>query len=429
MYRFLLPMVVLLVAMADSAGQGRKVIAFPGAEGFGMHASGGRGGDVYAVTTLDDSGPGSLRDAVSVANRIIIFRVSGNIEMKSSLSIAQPNITVAGQSAPGGGVCVKDYGIAINADNVIVRYLRCRPGDVSETEVDSLSVSGGTNVILDHCSASWSVDETLSVTGNTTGDVTVQWCLITESLHDSCHVKGPHGMGSLLRPHGAQLSFHHNLYAHHNSRNPRPGTYEKATLVLDFRNNVIYDWGATAGYSGGEGEFVNMNYVGNSLRSGPSTRESSRGIAFASGSADTHIYLLDNVINGDDTGWGMVTGAVTKADAPFPVAPVKTEAADVAFAKVLQEAGASLPKRDAVDMRIIEDVRNGTGGIINSQDEVGGWPALHGGEAPADSDGDGMPDAWERYQGLDPEDAADGRVDRDGDGYTNIEEYLNGSTP
>jgi len=419
---------LLLLAFVAATPLGAEPIpAFPGAQGFGMHATGGRGGSVYYVENLADSGPGSLRDAVSQPNRIVVFAVSGIIELESPVAVRQPNITVAGQTAPGDGICLKRNGLNVAADNVIVRYLRCRPGDVSGGAPDSLSVGGGKNVIIDHCSASWSVDEALSVTGETTDNVTVQWCIISESLHDSCHPKGPHGMGSLLRPHAAHLSFHHNLYAHNNSRNPRPGTYGGATMTLDFRNNTIYDWGATAGYSGGKGEFVHMNYIANYLLSGPSTRTPT--CAFASGSTDTLMYQVDNRIDKQDTGWDMIQGKFTQATGPFDIGPFRTDEVAMAHRTVLADVGAWLPARDAVDMRVLDDVRERGGKVIDSQSDVGGWPALYAAPVPTDSDRDGMPDYWERQFGLQTSDATDGPTDADGDGYTNVEEYLNNTLP
>ncbi len=418
---------MLLLAVWVSAGTA-EIPAFPGAEGFGKSATGGRGGEVYAVTTLSDAGPGSLRDAVSAPNRIVVFRVAGTIALDSALSIEQPNLTIAGQTSPGG-VCIRNHAVVVRADNIILRHLRFRPGDLARGTPDSLSIAGGDRIMVDHCSASWSIDETLSVTGETTDNVTVQWCIISESLLDSLHPKGPHGMGSLIRPHDAHLSFHHNLYAHHNSRSPRPGTYGGAVLTFDFRNNVVYDWGGIAGYSGGEGEHVRMNYVGNWLKAGPSTSEAQWDFAFASGSADTHIFLKANVINGKTRGRGMVRGATTWVEEAFETAPVATDEAEKARDRVLEGAGATLPKRDAVDLRVVHDVRAGTGTIIDSQQQVGGWPELPQTGAPPDTDGDGMPDAWEAAHGLDPEAAAVAGHDSDGDGYTDIEEYLNATNP
>jgi pectate lyase len=229
------------------------VPAFPGAEGAGAMARGGRGGRVLTVTNLHDSGPGSLRSAVEAKGpRTVVFAVAGNIELASTLAITEPFLTIAGQTAPGGGICLKNYDCTIAAEHVVIRFLRVRPGDVAKKAVDGFSVGEGSHyVIIDHCSVSWSVDETLSVSGGSISNITVQWCIIAESLSRSVHHKGPHGFGSLIRADG-DVSYHHNIFAHHGSRNPRPGTYEdafKRGIILDFRNNVVYGWGSRAGYS------------------------------------------------------------------------------------------------------------------------------------------------------------------------------------
>jgi len=410
--------------------------AFPGAEGFGAFTKGGRGGKVYVVTTLEDYGkgekaiPGSLREAVEAEGpRVVVFRVGGTVDLKQGLVVRNPFLTLAGQTAPGGGICLKRFPLVVVANDVVVRYLRCRVGDLARKEMDAVTVSRNKNVILDHLSASWSIDETLSVT--LAEDVTVQWCVITEALHQSYHSKGRHGYGSLIG--GGNISWHHNLYANHSSRNPRPGD-----VYLDFRNNVIYNWGGRSGYNGDDE--TKMNYVANYLKPGPSTAEAVRGIAFLAGGLKSRIYFADNRIEGapqkDNDNRLMLllpkempqdAAKTILVDKPFPVArAIKTDSAAVAFQKVLQDAGATLPKRDAVDLRIIQQIKDGTGNLIDSQDEVGGWPALEPGAPPKDSDMDGMPDDWEKQRGLNPTSPADASTDRDGDGYTNIEEYING---
>jgi len=425
------------MALAATAGPG-ETPAFPGAEGFGAYAQGGRGGRVMLVTNLNDAGPGSLRAACEAEGpRIAVFRVSGVIELKSDLQIKHPHITIAGQTAPGGGICLKGYPLEIKADEVIVRYLRCRPGDVARKEMDSLSVSDARNVIVDHCSASWGMDETLSVTRHS-NNVTVQWCMITESLNRSYHHKGAHGYGSLIVGYDGGYTFHHNLYAHHNSRNPRPGGQEgEPGILLDFRNNVIYDWGMTCGYSGDTR--VRIDYVGNYLKPGPSARPSHRGLAFDIGGPQTSMFVALNHLEGypekNRDNWLMIMVPpeasldAVRAPRPFPAARVKTDSARIAYRRVLAEAGATLPARDPVDTRIVAEVERGGGHIIDSQTEVGGWPEYASAAAPADADSDGMPDAWEIRGGLDPTDPADSAGDADGDGYTNIEEFLNGTDP
>lgn len=436
--------VVLIVTTLLSTGMPlaeaqEELRAFPEAEGFGAYAKGGRGGRVIAVTTLEDYVPGkdepipgSLRAACEAAGpRIVVFRVSGIIALKATLAITEPCLTLAAQSAPGDGVCLKDHGVSIHdTHDIVIRYLRSRPGDELGITLDALSTGGGSrNVILDHCSASWANDEVLSVSGAGQDNITVQWCFITESMNESHHEKGAHGYGTLLRTDG-RVTFHHNLYAHHRTRCPRPGTYgDPPGLLLDFRNNVVYNWVGPAGYSAADP--VRMNYVGNYLKPGPDTRDKTH--AFQVGGPATALYVEGNVVEGVETDnqWALISGKKdgTRAKTSFDTAPVSTQSADEAFEAVLANAGAVLPKRDAADAAIVQTVREGTGAIINSQADVGGWPEYASASPPADTDEDGMPDAWETQHGLNPQDAADNTADPDGDGYTNIEEFLNGTDP
>lgn len=240
--KFIAALIALCPALdANAATPSDLVPAFPGAEGFGAKASGGRGGRVIAVTNLDDSGPGSLREAIDARGpRIVVFRVSGTIPLKSSLRLRNGDITIAGQTAPGDGICLKDYSLDLSgANNVIIRYLRVRPGDSSGKGLDALGGRSGENIIIDHCTMSWSIDETVSIYGGAR-NVTVQWCLMSESLYQSVHAKGHHGFGGIWG--GQNASWHHNLLAHHSSRNPRiPGKNDDQ--LIDLRNNVIYNWG------------------------------------------------------------------------------------------------------------------------------------------------------------------------------------------
>ncbi len=416
------------------------VPAFPGAEGFGAYARGGRGGQVYRVTMLEDGGPGSLREAVDAEGpRIVVFDVSGTIRLKKALAINHPFITIAGQTAPGDGICLRDATLEVSADHVVVRFLRCRLGDQGRGG-DAINISRGRHIIIDHCSASWSLDEVLSSSTSepTLSDLTVQWCFITEALNPRNH-----GFGSLIRGcRGARYSYHHNLYAHNRSRNPRPGNYDSRNphdedpdgLLLDFRNNVIYNWdGSYPGYNADAESVTRLNYVGNYLVTGPESKAS--GQAYREGSPYNRGYFAGNyynhllprdqwslVIFGD---WNTAQIAAYKQPEPFETGLIVTQTAPEAYAAVLLHGGASLPQRDAVDCRIVADVANGTGRIIDSQTEVGGWPELHTDLPLRDRDGDGMPDAWERSHGLDLRDPADGAQDRDADGYTNVEECLN----
>ncbi len=418
--------------------------AFPGAEGFGKFAIGGRGGKVLAVTNLNDNGPGSFRAACEAEGpRIVVFRVSGTIPLKSELRIKNPYITIAGQTAPGDGICIAHHMVRLEADHAIVRYLRFRPGDVSGKEHDGFS-SLANQAIIDHCSVSWGIDETLSI--NKADNFTVQWCMITESLNNSIHKKGQHGYGGLWGGPGG--SWHHNILAHHNSRNPRASGNE-ASGLMDCRNNVIYNWGSNSAYGG---ELWPRNWVNNYYKAGPATAHKVRRRIFLQSDARGRMFADGNFVVGfpeiSKNNWnggidfnknGDANESTLRVDKPYTVAPVRTQSAEEAFELVLAHAGAS-KSRDAVDSRIVNEIRTGTAqfgaswkggskGIIDSQADVGGWPELASVPPPKDSDNDGMPDDWERRQGLNPQDPADSAMDADGDGYTNIEEYLNEMAP
>jgi pectate lyase len=372
----------------------KSPLAFPEAEGFGARTPGGRGGQVIFVTNLNDSGPGSLREACQAEGaRIVRFKVAGTIELKRKFSIKSPFLTIEGQSAPAGGICIKNHGVTIDTHDVIVRYLRFRPGDKGPSENDGLTVWAGQNVIVDHCSVSWAIDETLTVTKDSR-NVTVQWCILSESLYHSRHSKGAHGMGSVISPGEGGITFHHNIYAHHNSRSPRAGGHEgQSPGLLDFRNNLIYDWGHRAGYCSSKTP-VNVNYVSNYLKPGPSTPSDERHHAFLV-AKPLRIFLADNRVEGASTelqdshhlAWHSddMSDAEFRqclVDKAFPSAAVATEPADKAYRCLLAECGATLPLRDAVDTRIIRQIETGTGKIIDSQDDVGGWPDLSAASKP-----------------------------------------------
>ncbi|MCS7337654.1 MAG: hypothetical protein NZ739_05370 [Verrucomicrobiae bacterium] len=413
--------------------------AFPGAEGAGAAARGGRGGDVYYVTSLydytsstDPNRFGTLRYGIASATgpRTILFKVSGYIDLRSRLSINKPNLTIAGQTAPGDGICLRNYDVTINANDVVVRHLRVRLGTNALQEADSVWITGGQRIVLDHCTASWSVDETLSASMDAR-DLSVQWCFITESLNNSIHSKGAHGYGSIISANQPTIySWHHNLYAHHNSRSPRAGSGVSNLLwTLDFRNNVIYNWGDRAGYSGGETEFVRINYIGNALVAGP---DKDYNYAFQGGATTTWIYQEGNLIdlsrdgifNPTNSGWGMFSGTYRSTNAPFTCPAVTTDPAQVALLKVLATGGALPWRRDAVDKRVAQNVLNGTGRIIDYPDQAGGWPSLTSEPPPADTDNDGMPDYWELAMGLDPSDPSDRNL-TNAVGYSRLEDYLN----
>lgn len=418
--------------------------AFPGAEGFGKYTLGGRGGTVHEVTNLNDSGPGSFRAAcMAEGPRTVVFRVSGTIPLESSLKIRNSYITIAGQTAPGDGICIKNFQLNFDADHVIIRYLRVRPGDEGCTEQDALG-GAGDHIIIDHCSTSWAVDETLSI--NKGSNLSVQWCMVTESLYDSCHKKGKHGYGGLWGGPGG--AYHHNILAHHSSRNPRASGNEESGL-LDCRNNVIYNWGFNSAYGG---EMWPRNWINNYYKSGPATdsdvrhriflQKDPRGRMYADGNY-VHKFpkaTRDNWKQGIDFAEdGEATEQTLRSNTPYLVALVHTQPAEEAFEITLANAGCSL-SRDAVDRRIVDEVRSGKAsfgatyegggkGIIDSQKDVGGWPVLATLPAPDDTDHDGMPDAWETARNLDPSNPADGALAATPGGYTHLEEYINSLAP
>jgi len=432
---------LIIVFFPGSISHARDPIsipAFPGAEGFGASTKGGRGGKVIFVTNLNDTGPGSLRSAVDAEGpRIVIFRVSGLISLASQIVVKNPFLTIAGQTAPGDGICLRNFTFNIATHDVVVRYLRSRLGDLTSQEADSITLlSGAHDVILDHCSATWSIDESLSLAGNVS-NVTVQWCLIGNALNHSKHAKGDHGYGSLSRANGP-VTWHHNLWVHNNARNPRLGdNYGKPPFpTFDVRNNVIYNYGEIC--SGLTQGVLKVNYVGNYIRPGPNSKANTP--IHVGGPSQLSFYIRDNVFEGHDAmnvdnsqffDPVVIDGKKQVEIVPEPfIAPrVRTSSAREAYIVVLAGVGASLPRRDSVDARIIDDVRKGAGSIIDSQEQVGSWPPLKSLQAPLDADNDGMPDSWELSYGLNPRDSADGAADKDGDGYTNLEEYLNNTDP
>ena len=387
------------------------------------------------VRNLDDAGPGSLREAVMTKGpRVVVFRVGGLVTLRSKLIITEPFLTIAGQTAPGDGICLRGQGVEIQTHDAVVRHLRFRPGDASREEVDAVSVGrGARNVVLDHCSASWAVDENLSLAGDVR-DVTVQWCLIAEALNRSVHHKGPHGYGSLMRATGG-VTLHHNLWAHNDARNPRLGDdYGRPPWPLfDLRNNVIYDYGEIA--SGMTGDNLSANYVANYVRPGPSSN-TKRGVVVLTDTAAVTYHVSGNVVEGRpqltadnrllfDRHEAGGRRLVTLADRPFEAPGVRTTSAEEALAAVLRDVGATRPRRDAVDARIVREVGTRGGRLIDSPRDVGGWPAYATAAAPADADEDGLPDDWERARGLDPSDPADAAKVAGPDGYTQLEIYVN----
>jgi hypothetical protein len=409
--------------------------AFPGAEGFGAATPGGRGGRVVFVRNLEDSGPGSFREAVEAGGpRTVVFRVGGLITLRTKVVIAEPFLTIAGQTAPGDGICFRGQAVEIQTHDVVLRHLRFRPGDISGAEVDGVSVgSGSRRVILDHCSSGWSVDESLSLGGDVR-DVTVQWCLIAEALNRSVHRKGPHGYGSLVRATGG-VTLHHNLWAHNVARNPRLGDdYGRPPWPLfDVRNNVVYDYGGIA--SGLTGDDLRANYVANYIRPGPNS-DTKRGIVVLTDTAAVSYHVAGNVVEGrpaltadnrllfdrvEEAGRRLVAFV----DEPFEAPSVRTTGAEQALRQVLADVGATQPRRDAIDARVVREAEVLSGRIIDSQQDVGGWPPYASGPAPPDGDEDGMADEWERARELDPGDPRDGARAAGLEGYTHLEVYLN----
>lgn len=423
-------------ALAATTAAASGVPAFPGAEGYGAASSGGRGGTVYEVTNLNDSGSGSLRAGAEASGpRTIVFRTGGTILLQSKIDIEDPFITIAGQTAPGDGVTIAtdpSYtgpAFSIKASDVVIRYLRIRPGPSTTLTngIDAVSILSGSRIILDHCSLSWATDEVLS-TANSPSDITVQWSIIAEGLQNSTHIEGAHSRGALLGSIADNLSFHHNLMAHNYRRNPKVNSYQIADVV----NNVIYNWGEHAVHIEADDRPIHINVVGNYALSGADTER--LWMIVYTGGQGAELYAKGNIgpTRLDD---GLPEeDAVDPDDRIFLVAQrhpapmVTTTTAAEAYTQVLNLAGATLPARDVVDQRIVNDVINRTGGIIDDPSHVGGWPEMAAGTPPADSDHDGMPDWWEEAHGLNPNNASDGPLDSDQDGYTNLEHYLNSLT-
>jgi hypothetical protein len=403
-------------------------LAFPGATGFGAYAKGGRGGKVIAVTSLEDAGPGSLREALAAKGpRTVVFRVAGMLRLKSGLVIREPFVTVAGQTAPGDGIGLAldssahaDTLVLNQTHDVVLRYLRMFSGkgpgpSKPDDGGDCISVYDSENFILDHCSTHFGTDETLSVTG-ASDRYTVQWCVIAEGLNYERH-----SMSSLLG--GGRCTWSHNLFAHSGSRNPHFAGEPRC----DFRNNVLYDWGITSG----QGSFAQLNYAGNYLKPGPSTRQKPPLFLSAEATAlPGSLYLAGNIMDAApevtrDNWLGTRHDRICGSTAPPPFAAAPVEEAATAYERVLAQAGASFPARDAADARVVADVRQGTGKIVETQEEAGGWPELRAATSEIiDTDGDGLPDEWERRHGLDSGNAADAQKETKG-GCTWLERYLN----
>lgn len=458
-----------------------EIPAFPGAEGGGAYTPGGRGGDVYVVSNLDDDGPGSFRWACEQGGaRTIVFNVAGIIRLETPVIIRAPYLTIAGQTAPGNGVCIAGESVWINTHDVIIRHMRFRRGETDVTRRDD-AIGGNPigNIIIDHVSASWGLDENMSMYRHMydPGDGSGRWKMPTVNLtiQNSIFSEGldtyNHAFGSTLG--GKNSTFARNLWANNISRNPSVGM----SYDFNFVNNVVFNWWNRSA-DGGD-HTSRWNFINNYYKPGPMTNRDTpvayRITKVSSGGDQTsrgvygRVYAAGNIIDGfpevtaDNWAGGVQVGDrggvgdrmdEIRMKEPFPMAPVKITPAKEAYGYVLEHAGATLPERDPVDERITKTVRTGKiyyeedakpgpggefitrrlpedsykKGIITDISQVGGYPE-YSGTPYKDSDMDGMPDEWENRYGLNPEDASDAKGDINGDGYTNIEKYINGIDP
>ncbi|WP_353138220.1 hypothetical protein, partial [Pseudopedobacter sp.] len=466
MNKFLSIISLLLLPYIDAWAQ---QLAFPGAEGFGKYATGGRGGKVYKVTNLNDSGPGSFREAFNAypgEPLTVVFEVGGTIELLSQIKVNRSNITIAGQTAPGDGICLKGHSLIFNGarsaslggnhNNIVIRYLRSRPGSTLSTGVYGFDLENVDNVIVDHCSFSWANEECAAMYDMK--NITVQYCIISEGLYNAGHAKGNRGYGGVWG--GQYASFHHNLFAHQNARSTRfnGARAHDVEALIDYRNNVVYNAGSRNAAAGGavniENAFSRINLVNNYYKPGPATPsdylfiEADYESAEAKGIGEFHVsgnVMYGNAAKTNDN-WSAVSFtkipseslSIAKVLSPFAISvPIPVQSAEEAYADVLKNAGAILPVRDAVDKRIVSETATGTAsvlgatsgkwGIIDSPAAVGGWPVYNTAAAPADSDGDGIPDVWEDANASNKHDAADGNL-VNGQGYTMLEVYLNSIT-
>jgi len=437
------------------------VQAFPGAEGFAARTIGGRGGEVIEVTNLNDTGPGSLRWAVELNGpRIVVFRVAGTIKLNSSLVIAYPFLTIAGQTAPGEGVTLRsmsadlDALIKIQTHDVVIRFLALRAGPPSAGDAMQILATDSHdtyNVMIDHNSMSWAVNRNLA-TWYDVHEISIQWNIFSEALNCSIHAKGCHSKGVLIggyasdetkeNPGAYNISLHHNLMAHNGERNP----YIEAAGVIDVVNNVAYNPFGTFSHIDMIDQLAPdlVNYIGNYYKPGPDT-EVKYGIkALNAGAAGAGIYVQGNIGPQRETpdlpeidivDPTSIKFVVTE---PFPSETVTTTTAIQAYDQVLNNAGAGMgldcsgiffSRRDAIDMRIVNEVINGTGHVIDDPSEVGGWLTIDSAAPCTDADHDGMPDRWEQTYGFNSNDPTDASKDANHNGYTNIEEFLSGMNP
>ena len=442
-----------------------KILAFPGAVGGGKYATGGRGGEVYHVTNLNDSGTGSFRDAVSKSNRIVVFDVSGTIELKSNI-LCQSNITIAGQTAPGGsGITLKNYKMGMSGDNIICRYISSRPGPYAATSSgnDAWGGAAGSNSIIDHFSMGWTTDEQWGLYSNNM-NYTVQYSVIGPADSWGGHKKGLHGFGMMMGK--GNLSFDHNLIIHNVSRNFRGKV--QGTYTADFTNNIIYDWGYQTAY----GTIGHLNYVNNTLKAGNSTTGGYHWMSVDSSTSPENfkVYCNGNRLINKDGSFHSITNdnwsgvsvkesiGITKDDL-YSATPFQTivngtdvssvndvESAEASYEHVISFAGNGIApdKRTAIDRQCADETRNGTGSCSGTSDydstqtnldkyniQCGvtyEYPSAVLTKTITDTDNDGMPDEWELARGLNPNDPSDTKGDYCGQGYTNIEYYINDLT-
>ena len=428
---------IILLSFCSAALPIQAQPAFPGAQGFGSTTKGGRGGKVYFVTNLDGDGPGSFREACQAdGSRIVVFRVGGTVTTEREIVIQNPFITIAGQTAPGDGICIKGAALQIATHDVIVRGLRIRIGDGPGPEPgnrDALAIANNStqpcNIIIDHCSVSWAIDENVQL-WYPCNNITIQWCIISEGLHNSLHPKRPHSCGLIIGNYAKNISAHHNLFAHNDGRSPlmKQGTESECI------NNVVYNWGAFGASRVSNWEkhnaIIKANIIGNYYI--PGINSSIEPIDLQAPDRlkeGTKVFVKDNIgpgrISDDIDDWALVSGPEKfRATQPaIPLSNVSITSASLAYEQVTKHAGAVTPKRDTVDKRVIHSMINKTGHIIDSQNDVGGWPVYKTGSPPVDSDNDGIPDEYEEELGCDP-DVADAHEINE-DGYMMLEVYLN----
>jgi hypothetical protein len=440
------PTVALAPAPCDPADAPHGVTAFPGAEGFGRFARGGRGGAVYPVTSLADAGPGTLRACAEAAGaRTCIFRVSGTIAVDRWIEILQPFLTIAGETSPGG-IAIRirdgrDAPMLIQTHDVIIRHVRLRPGpsSIPSTNVDTIQISGGAHdVILDHVSTSWPTDEGINIVGHgekpatcgETRNITVQWSILSEGLDRSN--RGAHSRGTYFGYGAGPVSLLHSLIASNMRRNPLSNMRGQFDMI----NNILFNSGRyNAEYYTRFGDLA-VNMIGNAAIVGPSSDKSTQlylADYFRDYPATFRIHAKGNLDVHRRTDRGDERLVLEPNDWRYfqstPVGPLSVPASAIsgpaeAYRTVLMAAGATRPVRDAADTRLLRDMMVCRGAIIDDPARVGGWPVLGGPPAPPDRDDDGMPDAWEVAHGLSPDDPADRNGDPGGTGRTHLERYL-----